>query len=354
MEKFPQFGQVTWRSPSNIALTKYWGKYGQQLPRNSSLSFTLNNACTETELIFSRTAEDQVVSLDFEFEGKSNVAFKNRIQQFIEDNIAGFSHLQGLHLSISSKNSFPHSSGIASSASSMSALVLCLCSVPNLKEEEDEGDFLRRVSHLSRLASGSACRSVFSEAALWGKVSSIPEGHLEHATGVGHLLHENFKSYHDDILIVSANEKSISSSAGHQLMETNRYASERFAQANERTERMIDIIKAGNLDDFIEVVESEALTLHALMMTSSPSYILMEPNTLDIISKIREFRASTQTPICFTLDAGPNVHVLYPTAYAQQCDTFIEDQLKHLCVRGRIIRDHMGKGPECLDKKIEG
>jgi mevalonate pyrophosphate decarboxylase len=38
-----------WQAPSNIALIKYWGKHGNQLPNNPSLSITLNKAFTTTK-----------------------------------------------------------------------------------------------------------------------------------------------------------------------------------------------------------------------------------------------------------------------------------------------------------------
>ena len=60
--------KVTWRSPSNIALVKYWGKYGRQCPRNASISFTLQNAYTETSLDWSVKEDDGNIELEFEFE----------------------------------------------------------------------------------------------------------------------------------------------------------------------------------------------------------------------------------------------------------------------------------------------
>jgi diphosphomevalonate decarboxylase len=61
--------------------------------------------------------------------------------------------------------------------------------------------------------------------------------------------------------------------------------------------------ESGNLEDFIKVVESEALTLHAMMILRCPIYILMKPNTLQIINAIWKFRNDTKIPVCFTLDA---------------------------------------------------
>jgi diphosphomevalonate decarboxylase len=97
---------------------------------------------------------------------------------------------------------------------------------------------------------------------------------------------------------------------------------------------------------FADIVEAEALELHALMMTSQPSFILMQPNTLDIIQRIRSFRERTQLPVCFTLDAGPNVHVLYPYYEKRKVRNFIQKELLPLCEQQVAIYDHMGRGPK--------
>ena len=102
----------------------------------------------------------------------------------------------------------------------------------------------------------------------------------------------------------------------------------------------------------INITESEALQLHALMMCSNPSYILMKPNTLRIIEAIRSFRNETQIPLCFTLDAGPNVHLLYPESEAEKVEQFIKDELASYCTDGRWIADHVGDGPKnCCDER---
>ena len=98
----------------------------------------------------------------------------------------------------------------------------------------------------------------------------------------------------------------------------------------------------------IEIVESEALTLHAMMMTSMPYFILMKPNTLEIINRIWEFRLKTGSNICFTLDAGANVHVLYPESECEQVLEFIKNELVAFCQNGHYICDRIGFGAKQL------
>lgn len=340
-------GQVGWRSPSNIALVKYWGKYGNQLPQNPSISFTLSQAFTETIINYKSKEGSSELSIDFSFEGKVNDAFQKRIEGFLKKNSEEFKSLDKLHLNIKSKNSFPHSSGIASSASSMSSLALGLCSIENQLLDKPTGgpEFLRRVSHISRLASGSACRSVYPMMAAWGDIPTVEGSQNEYAVELNHV-HPVFKDFHDDILIVSREQKSVSSSAGHQLMDNNVYATARYQQAHDRCKDLYAALKSGDVETVGTIVEDEALTLHALMMCSNPSFILMKPNSLEIISRIKEFRVKHKLPVFFTLDAGPNIHVLYPDNIAPQIKEFIDAELLPLCEGNRVIRDIVGNGPE--------
>ena len=124
-------GNVAWKSPSNLAIVKYWAKHGNQLPRNPSLSITLSEAVTNTAISFDIEKGRSSMEVDFLFEGKENIAFKTRIEKFLNSISNYLPFLTHSRLEINSENSFPHSSGIASSASSMSALALCLCDIEN-------------------------------------------------------------------------------------------------------------------------------------------------------------------------------------------------------------------------------
>lgn len=357
----PDFhGRVGWQCPSNIALVKYWGKRGKQLPQNPSISFTLSKCCTETFVEFEKTER---FGFSFFFEGKENPAFGVKIEKFLLENQAFFPFINQLHLKVESRNTFPHSSGIASSASSMSAFVMGLIEIESLLvglstgsralvdsvPEPVEGPInMQKASYFSRLASGSAARSAFPKMALWGKTDCYKGSSDEFAVSLENDIHPVFKTYHDAILIVSGETKSVSSRAGHALMEGNPYASARYAQANENIKNLLAALKSGDLDTFINITESEALQLHALMMCSNPSFILMKPNTLRIIEEVRNFRNETHIPLCFTLDAGPNVHLLYPESEAEKVEHFIKDNLAAYCVDNKWIADYVGDGPKKL------
>ncbi len=340
-------GRVGWRSPSNIAVIKYWGKYGMQLPQNPSISFTLENAYTETTILYEakKSTDSRDLNFDFYFNQQKNEPFKAKVQSFLESILDIFPFLKQLHLTINTKNSFPHSAGIASSASSMSALALCLCSLEKnfFNTLSFEADFYRKASYVARLGSGSACRSIYSPMAVWGENSSVEEASDLYA--VPFDVHEVFKTFHDDILIVSRAEKSVSSRIGHNLMEGNIYAQNRYTQAKQRFINLITALKEGDIHTFGQITESEALTLHALMMTSNPPYILMKPNTLAAIEKIKAYRNDTKQPLFFSLDAGPNLHLLYPDKVRLDVLQFIKSELIVYCENGLLIEDKVGKGP---------
>ena len=325
-------------SPSNIAIVKYWGKHGNQLPNNPSISFTLSRCHTETQISFKEKG-GETYNMEFLFEGKESPKFKEKIDKYLIDNQEYFGFLKGLDLRVDSSNSFPHSSGIASSAASMSALVLCLLQIEKIVNQDVTPIDMRKASFLSRLASGSAARSVFPVMALWGATPSVSDSSDEYAVPLADTVNPVFKTYHDSILIVSNKEKSVSSRVGHSLMNGHPLAEQRYKTARENTERLLKVLKNGDIDTFIEIAEAEALQLHEMMATSTPSYQLMEPNTKKIIELIRDFRRETKIPACFTLDAGPNVHLLYPDAADTEVKQFIKTDLLQYCHDNQCIDD---------------
>jgi diphosphomevalonate decarboxylase len=338
-------GNASWQSPSNIALVKYWGKYDEQLPKNASISFTLSNCNTKTKLRYQKKTGD-----GFEFEvyldGKREKSFEPKIEKFFERIAKYLPFLKEYKFKIETSNSFPHSSGIASSASGMSALSLCLMSVERLLSEDEitDEDFNKKASFLARLGSGSASRSIEGDLIVWGEHPKIKGSSNYFGIKYPHSVHPNFKNYQDTILLVDKEEKQVSSTVGHDLMHKHPFAEQRFEQANHNLGLLIPVLESGDLTEFIKIVESEALSLHAMMMTSLPYFILMKPNTLEIINKIWAFRKETNSKLCFTLDAGANVHVLYPENEKESVLEFIKKELTQFCKNGEFIEDEIGFG----------
>ncbi|MBT8271337.1 MAG: diphosphomevalonate decarboxylase [Flavobacteriaceae bacterium] len=339
-------GEVSWSSPSNIALVKYWGKYDPQLPANPSISFTLDACRTSTKLKFSkRKLSGNDFSFDLLFEGKEQPDFKPKIELFFERIYTYLPFLMDYHFEIDSSNTFPHSSGIASSASAMSALALCLMSIEKkLFPEILTEDFNRKASFLARLGSGSACRSVEGGLVVWGEHPELPGSSDLLGVQFPFEVHEDFKNFHDTILLVDKGKKQVSSSVGHGLMNDHPFALKRFEQANANLSQLVPMLQSGDLKGFTKIVEHEALSLHAMMMTSMPYYILMKPNTLKIINSVWEFRQETGLNLTFTLDAGANVHLLFPDKESDEIYEFIKNELVAYCENGHYICDRVGMG----------
>lgn len=353
--------------PSNIALIKYWGKYANQIPANPSISFTLNHCRTNTSMDF---IADEPFSVQTFLSGKEEAKFAEKIEKFFR-NIEQYLPwiLKGKYV-IKTENTFPHSSGIASSASGFGAIAKCLMELDEAfsgKQKAEVGDLqtinqqptpntLTKASFLARLGSGSACRSLYNGLVVWGETPEV-EGSSDFfaVKYPDEEVHPVFRNFNDWVLLIHEGEKSVSSTVGHGLMKTNPYAERRFQEARENFVPMKEILKNGDLQAFIKLVEHEALTLHAMMMMSDPAFILMKTGTMEVINKVWKFRAETGLPLFFTLDAGANVHLLFPgevweqEAGSQQPSTdnrlliehFISSELLQHTQNGGVVKDEM-------------
>ena len=83
-DQLPESGKVTWSSPSNIALIKYWGKKKQQIPANPSISFTLDQCKTITELHYEKRELNGNFSFEVLFEGRPKPDFHPKIETFFK------------------------------------------------------------------------------------------------------------------------------------------------------------------------------------------------------------------------------------------------------------------------------
>ncbi|MFL5786138.1 MAG: diphosphomevalonate decarboxylase [Bacteriovoracaceae bacterium] len=325
----PKTAVCSWRSPSNIALVKYWGKKGHQLPANPSLSMTLKECFTETTVKFEPAGKLEVT---VNFEGKSNEKFADKIRAYLQSLKNDLPWIEGLTVTVDTKNTFPHGTGIASSASGLSAFALCLTDY--MQPTMDEL-FMKRASSLARLASGSACRSVYGGFTTWGDVSDEYASLIE--------VHKELTHLHDTIVVVSGKEKSVSSTAGHGRMTEHAFREARYQQARDNFRGMKEALTAGDMAEVGRITENEALSLHAMMMTAPESFTLLRPQSLSAMEIIRDFRKQSGLPVYFTLDAGPNLHLIYPEEGAHKIETFIEHELSPLSEK--IIKDQRGEGP---------
>ena len=327
--------------PSNIALIKYWGKYENQIPANPSISYTLSQCRTITEMEF---AEGENFSVKLFLSGKEEPKFAEKTAKYL----AGIEKylpwvLRGSFV-IKTENTFPHSSGIASSASGFGALAKCLMALDKeISGEKSPEETLQKASLLARLGSGSACRSLYNGLVVWGATPVVSGSADEYAVPYPvSEIHPVFRDFNDWVMLIHEGQKSVSSTVGHGLMNGNPYAQVRFAEAAKNFFTLQEILKNGDMDGFIKLVEHEALTLHAMMMVSDPAFILMQTGTLETIHKVWNFRRETGLPLFFTLDAGANVHLLFPNDGRQErIKAFIETELIAYTQSGGVVKDFM-------------
>ena len=350
-------GSITVKAPSNIALVKYWGKSQGQIPKNASISFTLSNCLTKTTLSYVPCSEQSkdLQGIDsasdhsnFEVfvEGILKPDFAPKIATFFNRIEAYMPWIRSFQWRIDTENTFPHGSGIASSASGFAALAGALMELEDSWSIHPLTPKLRaqKISFLARLGSGSASRSVLGPLMYWGTHPALPDSSDLYACVLEQEVHAVFKDYKDTILLVDQGEKEVSSTLGHNLMHDHPFAHQRFKQAQANLNKLLAVLAHGDTHEFCQIVESEALSLHAMMMTSNPSYLLMKPNTLAIIDKVRVFRRTHDIPVCFTLDAGANVHLLYPAEFTPQLRPWIHNELSQHCQGGQFIEDQVGQG----------
>lgn len=333
-----------WSCPSNIALVKYWGKKeGLQLPANASISFTLSACRTECYMHLEDKPLDGQFSLHFTFEGKSKSSFIPKIITFFERIYPIISWLKDHHISIDTRNTFPHSSGIASSASAFAAMSQCITDL-HIQLGNTVENPINFASELARIGSGSAARSLMGPLGVWGYHDSFPESNDRFAIPFVEI-HPIFETFRDTILIVESGSKSVSSTAGHGLMNGHPFAEARYHQASKNMHQIKNILQSGDLESFFILVEEEAMTLHAMMMTGRPSFLLFKPQTIAIIVKLREARKLNGISMCFTLDAGANVHVLYPDSEHQTVISWIQETITPYLENNQYICDQIGYGP---------
>lgn len=286
--------KVTAKAPANIAFIKYWGKKNEALriPASSSVSMNLSEAYTITSVEFDRNFVKDEIYIDGE---KQEGVEESRISKHIDliRKIVKFKSFA----KVVSKNNFPKGAGIASSASGFAALTVATAHALELNLSEKE------LSILARMGSGSACRS-------------IPDGFVEWKTGeksedsyAYSLYRPDYWDIYDLIAVVSEKSKKVSSTEGHAIAESSPFYKSRIKGMKNKVSEIKKALGNKDFTKFGEILEAEAISMHAVMMTSKTPLFYWLPKTLDIILAVREWRDSGLEAY-FTIDAGPNVHII--------------------------------------------
>jgi diphosphomevalonate decarboxylase len=279
---------------ANIAFIKYWGNkdHHLRLPSTNSISMNLDGLYTRSRVTLDPRLDSDRLTLN----GRAAKGpALQRVSAFL-DIVRGMSGMKWF-AQVHSQNNFPTGVGIASSASAFAALSLAASSAAGLELPEKE------LSRLARRGSGSACRSVPGGFVEWQAGESDEDSFAYSVAPPGHW------DLTDCVAIVSQAHKPTGSTEGHALAETSPLQAARVADAPRRIDACCRAILERNFERFAAVIEQDCSMMHAVMMTSTPSLIYWLPATLRIINNVQEWRKHGLA-VCYTIDAGPNVHVI--------------------------------------------
>lgn len=280
-------------APSNLAFTKYWGKKDEllRLPENGSISMCLSGLLTTTTVEFSKNfAADKIIINDTAEPGEVS-----RVSRHLDRvrNLAGISDFAW----VVSQNNFPTATGLSSSASGFAALSLAASRAAGLELSEKE------LSILARQGSGSACRSVPSGFVEWlnGEVSETSYART--------IFPPDYWNIADVAAIANSGRKDLGTTEGMKTLGSSPYAQLRISSMEAKNARMRKLIEQKDFSAFGELIEAEALDMHAIMMTQSPPLIYLQPHTILIMKLVWQWR--TDGLECyFTINTGQDVHIL--------------------------------------------
>lgn len=292
----------------NIAFIKYWGNRDERLrlPANSSISMNLGGLTSTTRVSFEPAlAADQLTLNGRRVEGAG--------LQRAADLLDRVRRLAGLdwYANVSSENNFPTGAGIASSASGFAALAVAAARAAGLDLDE------AALSRLARTASGSACRSVPGGFVEW---QACGDDDCSFACSIAPADHWDLV---DCIAVVSMAHKPTLSQDGHARAATSPLQAARVASAEERVAICRNAILERDFDALARVMELDSNLMHAVIMTSTPPILYWQPATLAVMQAVTAWR-ETGLPAAYTIDAGPNVHVICPASYADQVTARLE------------------------------
>lgn len=313
------------RAHSNIAFIKYWGNRDHilRLPANSSLSMNLSELHTTTSVEWILAKDTDTLEING---SPASQGALDRVSAHLDVirrrfDIQSFAH-------VSSTNNFPMGTGIASSASAFAALTVAAVAALGVELSECE------LSTLARMGSGSAARSIPSGFVEWYA------GHSHETSFAETFVQRDHWDLVDVVAVLSRRHKRIGSSAGHREADTSVLQPARVANADQRLGDIKAAIASRNFKAFAGIVEEDSNLMHAVMMTSRPPLFYWDPLSLRVMQAVRNWRTADRLRVCYTLDAGPNVHCICEAADAAA----VIAKLRELSDNIEILRSGAGPG----------
>ena len=327
----------TVRAPANIAFIKYWGKKPSSfnLATNDSLSMTLKHCCTQTQVSFTKDKDHNITLNQTQLtrnhpNGLKIFTFLDYMQQ-----VLGTS----LKFSVVSTNSFPTGSGIASSASGFAALSIATIATATRSQSWEElsefGWTPERIAQYSRRGSGSSCRSLFGGLVQWST------GDREEEQTVKPLYDQNHWELADTIAIISSEEKKRSSSKAHLSALSSPLFKPRLFDIDRRMAIIKEAFDIRDLSLLGPILEQEALEMHAIIMSAQDAFSYLDQVSLDVICALRRWRHEGTCEAYFTIDAGPNIHIISAKDTVGSIISHFAEEFPNI----QLIKDTVGPGP---------
>lgn len=324
------------KAPSNIALMKYWGKDNPvlQWPANDSLSMTLNHAHTICRVGPLDGGSDHAIKINDEVVTRaSNERVFKHVDMIIKE-LGEEGYLQ-----VDSRNSFPTACGLASSASGFAALTVgvfgCLKGVTYTRDMLASYSGVQKLAALARLGSGSAFRSLQGGFVWWQRGASALE------QKVRQVLEPEKWLIHDFVVLFSDKPKSVSSTDAHKLAWSSPLFKPRLAGHRVRLQQTLEALKERDFRRLGMLMETEALEMHAVAMSSRPPVFYFDQEVSEFLAWLREERQRRDLPVYFTMDAGPNVHVLCESKNVHHVEALLQERFPSK----QIFHDAVGRGP---------
>ncbi len=316
--------KVTYKSSTDIAFVKYWGKKDEvlRLPANDSFSMILDGLDTITTVEFQDSLKSDEVIID----GRQVSKEAKRVTQHLDRvrKLAGITTFA----KVVSENSFPKSTGLSSTGSAFAALSYSATIAAGLELSEKE------LSILSRKASGTACRCVCGGFVHWNSGESSENSFSQTVFPATHW------DLRDVITVIDDQEKHISSTAGHKTAQTSVFYQLRQKSLPQKISLVKKAVKDKNFTALGELIEAEALEFHSILLTSQPPILMWQPGTIEVMKKVHQLREQG-VEAYFSMNTGFNVHVLT----LPENEELVAQKLSKLSSVKQLIHAKTGRKP---------
>lgn len=320
--------KITAVAPSNIAFTKYWGRKDENLriPENGSISMNLSNLITTTTVEFSDVYKNDEVIINGEKESTRVSVHLDRIRDLAKIKTRA---------KVVSKNNFPTGTGLSSSASGFAALTLAASYAADLDLSEKD------LSILARLGSGSACRSIPSGFVEW------VEGDTNETSYAKQIFPANYWNIADVVVVISSEKKDVATSVGQKTATSSPFMNLRLSKMKDKNKLLKTLIEKRDFEKFGQLVEAEALELHAIMLTQTPPLIYWRPETIILMKEVQKWRKEGLAAY-FTVNTGQDMHIICQQKDAES----VAERAKTLSITKDVIINTPCEGTRLVESHL--